>query len=710
MACSGLNEGSFQKSDKSNRTMKVLEMALQINNYIKQVTWGSAGQKITLKMGIHYGKVIAGVIGDHKPQFSLIGDTVNTTSRVCSTSEKGIITLSEEAYNEVKDCLQLYQFKLREVEAKGKGTLNTYQVVKVPKNLRRNLGKLLLKLIIIFIIIIKENKNYQMKEVMMMANIKKKENEQNIMKVVEIGRFFNDEKLKDIDEKTILFQKKISLKDNHSLGSKDEYNNESIMKICPKIETIEEYKNKNLIGEDKERQDFRSFPSYSMNSFEHDDSKKGSIYLNHKKNFTRFKRNIAHELLEDLEDIQKIVINKSTSIKGIQNNINLEGISNRTEKKILEVPISNQQRDFKKEEVMHRNSEQTREVLALRNSFFLLFAPQCNHSLIREYEQNLLNLGNTANKVSFLMLSMTSIIQFFSIMVGDVENLSLAIYWLILYGKISHIIFPLILFKYYQAILVKYKNIATFSIIFFACFYVFNFFFENKRLSNILGLVFFLNVMLNINNLNFREIFLCLLIFCLVFIVLVCFLENLVTFSWMETIFLLSNCIFLLFKIRKKNIRFIEQFNALKVSLFHKNQQENLITYLLPPHILTALTQNNSLIVDILDDVTILFADIAGFTKYSSSVSALEVLSMLRELFTEFDRLCFNYKVYKVYTIGDCYVILGILDIKNRDPVMELFKVLMVAFDMLEIIKNVKRKINFNELNMRIGIHTVNFK
>lgn len=43
--------------------------------------------------------MIAGVIGDHKPQFSLIGDTVNTTSRVCSTGEDGEINISEEAFN-----------------------------------------------------------------------------------------------------------------------------------------------------------------------------------------------------------------------------------------------------------------------------------------------------------------------------------------------------------------------------------------------------------------------------------------------------------------------------------------------------------------------------------------------------------------------------------------------------------------------------------
>jgi len=52
-------------------------------------------QRIILKIGIHRGEVIAGVIGKHKPQFSLIGDTVNTTSRVCSTGETGSIMISK---------------------------------------------------------------------------------------------------------------------------------------------------------------------------------------------------------------------------------------------------------------------------------------------------------------------------------------------------------------------------------------------------------------------------------------------------------------------------------------------------------------------------------------------------------------------------------------------------------------------------------------
>jgi hypothetical protein len=59
---------------------------------------------------------------------------------------------------------------------------------------------------------------------------------------------------------------------------------------------------------------------------------------------------------------------------------------------------------------------------------------------------------------------------------------------------------------------------------------------------------------------------------------------------------------------------------------------------------------------------------------------------MLRTLFTEFDKECVTHNVYKVYTIGDCYVVLGMNDINNRKPAQEAYNVLKVAFKMLNII------------------------
>lgn len=56
-----------------------------------------------IKIGVHRGQCIFGVLGYHKPQFSLIGDTVNTTSRHCTTGERGNIILSKDAYENIKD-------------------------------------------------------------------------------------------------------------------------------------------------------------------------------------------------------------------------------------------------------------------------------------------------------------------------------------------------------------------------------------------------------------------------------------------------------------------------------------------------------------------------------------------------------------------------------------------------------------------------------
>ena len=68
-----------------------------------------------------------------------------------------------------------------------------------------------------------------------------------------------------------------------------------------------------------------------------------------------------------------------------------------------------------------------------------------------------------------------------------------------------------------------------------------------------------------------------------------------------------------------------------------------MLTNLLPSHILTRFYQNNKIkleLSDVLTEATLLFADISGFTAYSSSVTAEQVVKMLRKLMTEFDKEC----------------------------------------------------------------------
>ena len=120
MACAGLKECeidfSLDRSYSRNCANRVINLALEIMKYSTQFTWGEKGTHINLKIGIHNGPVIAGVIGFHKPQFSLIGDTINTTSRVTSTAEVNKVTISQDVFDLIKKNIVEYEAVMRKVQ------------------------------------------------------------------------------------------------------------------------------------------------------------------------------------------------------------------------------------------------------------------------------------------------------------------------------------------------------------------------------------------------------------------------------------------------------------------------------------------------------------------------------------------------------------------------------------------------------------------
>jgi hypothetical protein len=59
---------------------------------------------------------------------------------------------------------------------------------------------------------------------------------------------------------------------------------------------------------------------------------------------------------------------------------------------------------------------------------------------------------------------------------------------------------------------------------------------------------------------------------------------------------------------------------------------------------------------------------------------------MLRNLFFEFDKACMRNEVFKLYTIGDCYVVIGLTDSRKRNPFTEARNVVTMAFNMIDII------------------------
>jgi adenylate cyclase len=153
--------------------------------------------------------------------------------------------------------------------------------------------------------------------------------------------------------------------------------------------------------------------------------------------------------------------------------------------------------------------------------------------------------------------------------------------------------------------------------------------------------------------------------------------------------------------IEKKQLRDREQVIMRQLRI-EKEKSEALLRNILPMPIVSRLNLGETAIADQVEDATILFADLVGFTSLSTRLSAIRLVQLLNALFSEFDRLSVQFGLEKIKTIGDAYMVAGGLPAPSRNHAETIAD---MALGMLEASRRTGDRLGV-PLAMRIGLHT----
>ncbi|KAK3094602.1 hypothetical protein FSP39_003914 [Pinctada imbricata] len=139
--------------------------------------------------------------------------------------------------------------------------------------------------------------------------------------------------------------------------------------------------------------------------------------------------------------------------------------------------------------------------------------------------------------------------------------------------------------------------------------------------------------------------------------------------------------------------------------LEEKKRAEQLLYQVLPKSVADELKVGKTVQAEAFDCVTIYFSDIVGFTSLSSVSTPIEIVDFLNDLYTSFDEVIENFVVYKVETIGDAYMVVSGLPIRNgSNHVIEIARMSLAIRKVASRFKI--RHLPDQQLRIRIGIHS----
>ncbi|MDH5654674.1 MAG: adenylate/guanylate cyclase domain-containing protein [Spirochaetia bacterium] len=133
-----------------------------------------------------------------------------------------------------------------------------------------------------------------------------------------------------------------------------------------------------------------------------------------------------------------------------------------------------------------------------------------------------------------------------------------------------------------------------------------------------------------------------------------------------------------------------------------RDRSDDLLLNILPQDIANRLKSKPKVIADSFDSVSVLFADMVGFSSLSSDAKPEWVVEMLNTYYHAFDDLVVKYDVEKIKTIGDSYMAVSGAP---KECANHTEKIILFAEEMLHAVENINNEIGY-KIQLRIGIST----
>lgn len=141
-------------------------------------------------------------------------------------------------------------------------------------------------------------------------------------------------------------------------------------------------------------------------------------------------------------------------------------------------------------------------------------------------------------------------------------------------------------------------------------------------------------------------------------------------------------------------------------ALFYKDQRINqLLNNIFPETVLEDLNRYGKFSPKRIENGVVLFTDFVGFSQKASKIKPLQLLKKLELYFTQFDEIIGRYKLEKIKTIGDSYMVIGGVTENNNEPAIRACLAALEIRDFMINEKSVAQAMNQDFWEIRIGIH-----